>query len=144
MSMNRFLYLIPLVLTGCTGPMDAWINPGVDATRAERTLLMCEAEARQDFPVAMQTEWNSAITIGGRFCNDPFCFGAARGLPTARQQDVNADLRKRAVDLCMKDAGYTKVQVPQCPADITPLELSQHPSSTKGICLVDGAFALKP
>lgn len=142
--MTRIYYTLPVVLAGCAMPMDAWINPGVEATRAERTLLMCEAEARQEFPVAMHTEWTSAITIGGRICDDPFCFGAARGLPTARQRDVNADLRARAVDLCMKEAGYTKVRVPQCPAGITPLELARHPASTAGICLTDGAFALSP
>jgi len=142
--MTRFLLAVPIVLAGCAMPIEAWINPGVEATRAERTLLNCEAEARQDFPVAMQTDWNSTITIGGRFCDDPFCFGAARGLPTARQRDVNADLRTRSVDLCMKEAGYTKVRVPPCPANITPLELARHPSSTNGICLTDGAFALAP
>lgn len=142
--MTRILFIVPIVLAGCAMPMEAWINPGVEATRAERTLLTCEADARQDFPVAMQTEWNSSITIGGRFCDDPFCFGAARGLPTASQRDVNTDLRARSVDLCMKEAGYTKVRVPQCPADITPLQLSRHPGSTNGICLVDGAFALSP
>ena len=142
--MTRFLLAVPIVLAGCAMPIEAWINPGVEATRAERTLLNCEAEARQDFPVAMQTDWNSTITIGGRFCDDPFCFGAARVLPTARQRDVNADLRTRSVDLCMKEAGYTKVRVPPCPANITPLELARHPSSTNGICLTDGAFALAP
>ena len=142
--MTRFLLAVPIVLAGCAMPIEAWINPGVEATRAERTLLNCEAEARQDFPVAMQTDWNSTITIGGRFCDDRFCFGAARGLPTARQRDVNADLRTRSVDLCMKEAGYTKVLVPPCPANITPLELARHPSSTNGICLTDGAFALAP
>ena len=142
--MTRFLLAVPIVLAGCAMPIEAWINPGVEATRAERTLLNCEAEARQDFPVAMQTDLNSTITIGGRFCDDPFCFGAARGLPTARQRDVNADLRTRSVDLCMKEAGYTKVRVPPCPANITPLELARHPSSTNGICLTDGAFALAP
>ena len=142
--MTRNLLIVPIVLAGCAVPMEAWINPGVEATRAERTLLTCEAEARRDFPVATQTEWNSSITIGGRFCDDPFCFGASRGLPTARQRDVNADLRARSVDLCMKEAGYSKVRVPQCPADITPLQLSRHPGSTNGICLVDGAFALSP
>ena len=142
--MTRFLLAVPIVLAGCAMPIEAWINPGVEATRAERTLLNCEAEARQDFPVAMQTDLNSTITIGVRFCDDPFCFCAARGLPTARQRDVNADLRTRSVDLCMKEAGYTKVRVPPCPANITPLELARHPSSTNGICLTDGAFALAP
>ena len=142
--MTRFLLAVPIVLAGCAMPIEAWINHGVEATRAERTLLNCEAEARQDFPVAMQTDWNSTITIGGRFCDYPFCFCAARVLPTARQRDVNADLRTRSVDLCMKEAGYTKVRVPPCPANITPLELALHPSSTNGICLTDGAFALAP
>lgn len=142
--MIRILLFVPIILGGCAMPMEAWIKPGVEATRAERTLLTCEAEARQDFPVAVQTEWNGSVTIGGRFCDDPFCFGAARGLPKARQRDVNADLRARSVNLCMKEAGYTKVRVEQCPADITPLQLSRHPGSTNGICLVDGAFALAP
>jgi hypothetical protein len=139
------LLALPLALTGCAMPVETWINPGVEATRAERTLLGCEAEARQEFPVAVQSRVSTTITLGGRFCDGPFCLGAARGVPAdTRPTDVNADLRARAVDLCMREAGFTKVSVPQCPTGITPLELERHPSTTAGICLADGAFALAP
>jgi hypothetical protein len=139
--MKHLILVLPLVLAGCATQSTTWLKPGTEVTRAERTFLSCEAKARADFPVANRPVVTSSISVGGRFCDGPFCFGLARGVPNQSTADPNRDLRNRSVALCMQDAGFTQVTVPVCRPGQDLQAITVQPATPTGLCVSGGQIA---
>ncbi|WP_257883761.1 hypothetical protein [Roseobacter insulae] len=111
-----------LILAGCA-PLTIYHREGVAVTRMETDALSCEISTLQAVPVANQLRRDPPRYIPARrYCDaNGQCY--TRGgyyIPgEVYTVDVNADLRRRAEVQCMADKGYTRVTVPNCPANIS-------------------------
>lgn len=110
-----------MVLTGCA-PLTIYHREGVSVTRMNSDLLSCELSALADAPVANQIRRTPPRYIPARrICHaDGSCYSKGGYFIPGEvfTVDVNQDLRNRAEQQCMANAGYTPATLPNCPGGI--------------------------
>ena len=113
-----------LALTGCNST--TYYAEGISVAARDRDLAQCEAEARASYPPRLVTRLTPRVFHPGSSTCDatgvcvtepPYWTGR-----TPYQEDLNEDIRDRAVVGCMGGRGYAQVSLPICERDaaVTP------------------------
>lgn len=109
------------LVVGACGPLSLYYKPGVQVTRMQSDATRCEVEALRDAPVANQIRQRPPIYFpGNRYCTGNGCYynpgyWADGGLYSV---DLNQDLRRRVLDMCMAKKGYQPISIPRCSANV--------------------------
>lgn len=118
------LALLGLTLSACT--FTEYYAEGVSVATRDRDLALCEAEAQAAYPPRLVTRFTPRVFHPGRTSCD--ASGACVMTPGywegghPYQEDLNEDIRARAVTGCMGGRGYAQVSLPVCDsgAAVTP------------------------
>lgn len=140
------------LVVGACGPLSLYYQPGVQVTRMQSDATRCEVEALRDAPVANQIRQRPPIYFpGGRYCTNSGCYynpgyWADGGLYTV---DLNQDLRRQVLDMCMAQKGYQPVSIPRCAANVASVapraSTSTLPALTQNSCAIrydDGSWQI--
>lgn len=92
------LIVVAIALSGCV-PQEFFVKNNVTYDRYERDSLACATKVTQQVPTNTQVGWAPYVGV--------------------YSSDTNAPLRAANFELCMRDKGYQKVQVPMCSGDQT-------------------------
>lgn len=143
MRYSTILAPVLLALAGC-GPMSLYYKEGVSVQAARDAETICKIGAVRDVPVR-----NVTRTIPGRFVPprktcDPDGHCQKRGgyyfPPEFITVDVNEELRKEAVNLCMRQQGYEFMRLPACKPNIVHTKTSgatrHFPKLTPQACVI--------
>jgi hypothetical protein len=108
-----------LLLTGCSTSLSIYHREGAVVSRMQNDLLNCEVSALADVPVSTQIRRGPPEYYPGyRVCqNDGRCYyrGGYFFPGEVYTVDGNLGLRKRVLQQCMANQGYSPVTVPNCP-----------------------------
>ena len=99
---------VSFVVGGCVD-QDLFVRQNVTYDRYERDAVGCATKASQQVPTNTQVSWAPYVGI--------------------YSTDVNAPLRNKNYEICMRDRGYKKVKIPFCQGDKakTAAELAKSP-----------------
>ncbi|WP_246139442.1 hypothetical protein [Falsiphaeobacter marinintestinus] len=105
-------------MVGCDTSLTTFYKPGVAVSRLQTDQTRCEVDALKDAPVANEIRQRPPVYLPGRrVCNSAGqCwtnpgYWVDGGFYTV---DVNTDLRKRVLDMCMAGKGYEPITIPAC------------------------------
>lgn len=102
-----------IILVGCVGigsPV-AYYKPNISQKQMNSDYDQCQIEGLQKVPTDRVTE---------------------------AQYDANFDLRQNVVGSCMAAKGYQEVTLPACGLGVSPPDLSQPATITRGTCIYGG------
>mgnify|MGYP000126432776 CR=1 FL=1 len=124
--MTRPIPLILAVLFLASCQVTEYYAEGQSVAARDRDIALCEAEALASYPPRIVTRYTPRMFRPGRTVCDPMrnCVTSAGfwegGDPYS--EDLNEDVRARAIVGCMGARGYAQVSLPICPADppVTP------------------------
>lgn len=132
-----------LLFSACT-PLGLYYKEGVTVQSAKDTETACKVTAARDVPVRSVTR-----VVPGRFIPERRICDAnghcdIRGgfhlPPEFITEDANESLRKDAVDLCMRQKGYSFVRLPACEQNIArstaPGVTTRLPKLTAEACVI--------
>lgn len=138
--------LFLLLSLGACGSLSLYYRPGVTVARQQSDATRCEVQALKDAPVNTQLKQGPPVFYpGGRYCRGGSCWSYpgywdSGALYTV---DVNRDLRRRVMDMCMADKGYRPVTIPPCPQSVksraAPGRTTTLPKLTAESCFIRNA-----
>lgn len=117
--------LIPIVVAGLAvsacSPLSIYYRPGAEVSRMQDDATRCEIIALRDAPVANQVRQGPPIYYpGGPYCGGAGCYYGPGywGGGALYTVDVNTNLRRRVMDMCMAEKGYQPVSLPRCSGSV--------------------------
>ena len=122
-------------LGGCVaGGGSYYVKQGVTYDRYQRDFLACANEATANAPASNQVQWAPYV-----------------GLYTV---DANTGLRNANVEICMRNKGYSNVEIPYCPMEKREAAFSEGFGDSKRLnqrlrigpetCVVNGGLLYTP
>ncbi len=105
------------LLAACT-PLGLYYKQGVSVQTAQDAETVCNVKAARDVPVRNVTHVIPGKQIAPRKqCNSNGLCHMTPGViipPEFVTRDANAELRRKAADLCMRQKGYEYLRLPAC------------------------------
>lgn len=142
----RILLLGVSLLAACA-PMELYYQNGGSVARMQDNLLSCEVAALRDAPVASEIRRRPPVFVPSRrHCTGGHCYHRGGYFVDGQiyTVDVNARLRGDLEARCMRNKGYSPVEIPNCPArlarEISPAQTDVMPPLTQSSCVIrDGS-----
>ncbi|ABG32290.1 hypothetical protein CEP88_03600 [Roseobacter denitrificans] len=138
----RILLLGGSLLAACA-PMELYYQSGGSVARMQDNLLSCEVAALRDAPVASEIRRRPPVFVPPRrYCTGGHCYHRGGYFVDGQVYtvDVNARLRGDLEARCMRNKGYTPVEIPDCPArlarEISPTQTDVMPPLTPASCVI--------
>ncbi|WP_424986726.1 hypothetical protein [Microbulbifer sp. S227A] len=140
------------MMVGACGPLSLYYRPGAEVSRMQTDATRCEVDALRDAPVANEIRQRPPVYFpGNRYCTGNGCYynpgyWVDGGLYSV---DVNQDLRRRVMDICMAEKGYQPVSIPRCAANVASaaprVATSTLPTLARNSCAIrydDGSWQI--
>ena len=148
--MKPILPLSLLLVAGACAPLATYYKPGVEVARLETDTTNCQVTAAQEVPPNNQIRSTpTAFYPGVAYCGAAGCmygdpFWSDSYIYTV---DVNAPLRQKVIQQCMREKGYSPVRIPRCPVEVKapPGRTTVMPVLTPSSCAVrnrDGSYQI--
>ena len=130
------------LLAACA-PMELYYQSGGSVARMQDNLLNCEVAALRDAPVASEIRRSAPVFVPSRrYCSGGHCYHRGGYFVDGQVYtvDVNARLRSDLEARCMRNKGYTPVELPDCPTrlarEIGPGQTDVMPPLTQSSCVI--------